>query len=500
MIFFNLTRKEYKTLITYSFVCFLILLPYFKVYNNSEFVIDKLTLLFFMLLISLAILNYWIFFLSSIFIVLVNIVFLHIIKTWGVWGIGFRVSVALESPPGEMLDYLSSYINYIDIFILLYALTCIIAIHKIKPYKVKSKILKKTAGVYIILFFVLLSFNPGRLGDDGYPITAIPLEAINTYDRQSKLSRRNDIINSITSHIDCTEKYNEIVIVMGESANKNRMSLYGYNKITTPFLDSLHPYALNVISPADTTRYAVPPELTRATPEDFDLFFSSQSIVKDLENCGYTTYWISNQGDRGKWSSHVKSIADEAMNTTFLGNKSPYDGGLIPIIKKALSKSNKKKAIFVHLYGSHFRYSSRYPKTFSDTDSANIPESYDTSIRYTDYVLSQIFNLLEKESLLFVYTSDHSDVVSSDVFGHGISPGYKDEYEIPLVIWSSNTQKLDNISILNKTSLFNNSMLYEILRYLVGIDTKITVRDNDNVIEVAPGHLVKYSNLPKYSK
>ena len=501
MKFMNaLPQNEIKTVLAYGAISILILLPYIKVYNNPDFTIDKLTLLFSALLISSAVLNYWFFSLASLFIVLVSVVFLHITHTWGVWQIGQRISVALESPTSEMSEYLSSYLGYFDAIILLYAITCLLAVHRTRNFKINSKKYKIIAGIYITLFPVILSSNPDRLTKDGYPITAIPLEAVNTYQRLSHLSNRKDLIDNIRKPSDCPKSYNQIVIVMGESVNKNRMSLYGYNKVTTPFLDSLSAIKLNAISPADTTRYSIPMELTRATPGEFSTFFSSPSIITDLRDCGYDTYWLSNQGDRGKWNTYVRSIADEAKNTVFLDDTNPYDGALIPLLDKVLTIPSRTKAIFIHLNGSHFRYSARYPRNFSRINGDNIPESYDTSVLYTDHVLSQIFDKLDKDSLLFVYTSDHGEVVSSEVFGHGISPGYKAEYDIPLVIWSSNTKKLNNILRLNKTTLLNGSNLYELLRYLVDIDPILAVSNDDTVSEVGPDNLVSYEQLPRYHK
>lgn len=492
--------KDIKTLLIYGMVGLLIILPYIRVYNNPEFVLDKLTLLFYVLLVSLVVVNYWLFFLLSIWILLTSVIFLHIMKTWGVWGLGERISVGLESPSYEMSEYLSNYLGFYDVLIILYIVFCAYIIYKIKDRRPESKLLQVFSGVYVVCFPLLLSANPGRLGGDGYPITAIPLEVVNTYERSQQLNHREKYLDNGVKPLECTENYKTIVIVLGESVNKNRMGVYGYIKETTPFLSSLNGHVLNAISPADTTRYSIPMLFTKASVSNFEEFFSSQSIITDLENCGYDTFWLSNQGDRGKWNTYVAAIAKEAKNTIFLQNEEPsYDENLLPELEKIRNHPGAKKAIFLHLKGSHFSYYSRYPEGFGGNYNKNIEESYDNSILYSDYILSEIFNQLTKDSLLFLYTADHGELVNEEEYGHGHSPGYKDEYEIPMVIWSSNAKRAENISALNQYSAINGAMFYDLVRYLVGIDKEVNMNYDSKVIEVGPKNIVRFEELKRYS-
>src|SRR4029453_15754046 len=108
-----------------------------------------------------------------------------------------------------------------------------------------------------------------------------------------------------------------IVVVLGESAVTDHMSVYGYPKATTPFADRSHPFAFDALSPSTQTRYSLAMMLTAARPGQFDPFFKSHSLVGQLRSCGMHTLWISNQGRRGEADSFSTSLAWGAAASEF---------------------------------------------------------------------------------------------------------------------------------------------------------------------------------------
>ena len=73
-----------------------------------------------------------------------------------------------------------------------------------------------------------------------------------------------------------------------------------------------------------------------------------------------------------------------------LGDAFHYDDELVDALR-SLPTSDEKRAILVHLRGSHFKYSNRYPPSFSTvTDEQDVRAAYDASIMYTDLVLSHL--------------------------------------------------------------------------------------------------------------
>jgi len=286
------------------------------------------------------------------------------------------------------------------------------------------------------------------------------------------------------------------------------MSLYGYDKKTTPFLDSVLVYSFNAISPTNQTRFSIPIELTDATVQDFDKFNHSQSIITSLKDCGYETYWITNQGKTGTHDTSVTSMAKEADNPYFLNElnyeKAGYDGKILPLLESIDTHGKKKQAFFFHLIGSHASYSSRYPVNKALFSTVGLDEKgcrtaqYDNTIYYTDYIISQIYKRFNNERALYIYLSDHSEVVDKNKrFGHGFSPSYQDEYKIPLVIWSKKREKLEKLYKNNKGKIINTESFKQLVEYMIGKTSHSNLSYSEEVLSISPKNIVRYSELIK---
>jgi heptose-I-phosphate ethanolaminephosphotransferase len=160
------------------------------------------------------------------------------------------------------------------------------------------------------------------------------------------------------------------------------------------------------------------------------------------------TYWLSVQ-EVDSFGGIIPQIAAEAKKRQYFERS--YDGALIPEYEKIVNKiGTEKQAIFIHVKGSHFEYSRRYPdafKKFKPTTSSikdKIAAEYDNAILYTDWLLSSIIDQLKlskKPSILF-YASDHGENIMDDsrgLLGHGI--GNKYDLPVSAFVWAS-----DNIS------------------------------------------------------
>ncbi len=295
---------------------------------------------------------------------------------------------------------------------------------------------------------------------------------------------------------------------MGESASKNHMSAYNYNKKTTPFLDSLLEYPqsfkYNVIAPTNQTRYSVPIDLTNATVNNFNLFFTTKSIITTFKEYGYRTYWLSNQGKSGVHENYISTISNEADFTkiaNFAYTDAKHDDVLIEYLDNINMDNNSKEFYLIHLMGSHASYEKRYPeKEALFKNSKDIIEQYDNTIFYTDTILQKIYNKFKNSKLLFIYLSDHAEVVNIDKHGHGFLPAYKDEYEIPLFVYSSvKNNKLNKLKTLNGQSIFNMESFNKFIEYTVGIDENISnISTSSNVFTLDPVNIIDYNHLKKF--
>ena len=392
---------------------------------------------------------------------------------------------------------------------MLYATIGIYLVYRLFKYQHRLKKLRLLALISfpILLIFAIIHKNPF--------LYIAPLNYVYKYIEASSWTdipmQRSNYLQTInvkkSSH---PMDYDKIIIIIGESASKNHMSLYGYAKKTTPFFDTLKKkgtfYNFHAISPGNKTRLALPMELTDANVNDFDKFSHSVSLITDLKINEYKTYWLSNQSTSVRRESFLTSIAHESDYYYFENNE---EWDLVKSLDKILLKQLDnikdkplKEAYFVHLMGSHIKYTARVEKDKTlFLNPKNIFQEYDNTIFYTDYILSEIYKRFKGEKLLFVYFSDHGEVVSEEESGHGYSPPYKDEYEIPFVIFSSlPNERLFELQKLNQEKIFNLESMTQSIKYVLGIENNISKISTATQVAVnKPGNSSK-TNQFDYNK
>lgn len=367
----------------------------------------------------------------------------------------------------------------------------------IRNYRIASSF-EKTQKQRIKLAF---EFHKLRL-DKIFPTNLIGL-SINTYEQIKLKNKYNENTDNFSYNIVKTKKHqipDIVVLVIGESSRYDHWSINGYHRETSPHLKSFK----NIISfdycfaPANLTEQSVPLLLSTATPENRNQKYHVKSIVSSYAEMGYNTYWISSQSY--STSSLLNIYKDEAkvryLNTKGLDSKKNYDSY---VINKLLSNKeelkNNKHFIIIHTLGSHFRYNQRYPKSFNqftpsikeqinlfDLKSHKIEliNSYDNTILYTDFILSEIITTLKNidRSSFMIYVSDHGENLGEDslILHGGNTPSYY-EIHVPMVLWYSdkylnqNKQKLDHLN-KNKTKLFPTTNLPKLLWELSNLSSK----------------------------
>jgi heptose-I-phosphate ethanolaminephosphotransferase len=446
-----------------------------------------------------------------IFLNITNIFIGHIAIHWGYSqaDITSRIEAAVLSPAYETFEYLNTYLDYKDLILGFYSIGILFMLYRfLISFTHAFKVVKLISISLFAIIIIAISFykNPIKTIEP----FSIPDKIIKIIKnkRYSKLSViRNNYLHSIEKPVKINQDapYDTIVVIMGESVNKNRMSIYGYDKNTTPFFSDLQNkeknfYIFDAIAPTNQTRYSVPIILTKAHVHNFlHTYIKSPSILTDFKQNSYKTYWISNQGRIGKYDSSISSIADEA-NTTIYANLSYSRAKTDKVVLKYLDNIRQYKArqmYLIHLIGSHGSYDKRYTKEISLFKHAkNISQAYDNTIFYTDYILKQIFDRFKNNKLLLIYTSDHGEVVSEKIHGHGYRPPYKDEYNIPLIIYSSiKNDRLDKLYQENKKRYFNTENLNYMVEYLAYIRSDVNISSSNTVFALDPKSFFKYDSL-----
>lgn len=447
---------------------------------------------------------------------LLNSVILHLAFHWGGSSLGNRMQAALLSPTHEMVEYLTTYVDLFDAAIFIYLSIGIyfIYLHFSKLHHT-YKVTKFASFFLLAIIYLTASFTNNMQKMSPYKYIS---DLINANEWKNIVDKRIAYLGGLEDKNltlpESSPQYDKIIIIMGESASRAQMSIYGYATPTTPFLEKLlkkeNSLKLkNVIAPSNQTRFSVPISLTQATTNSFDDFMSSESIITKFKNYGYTTYWLSNQYLAGMHDSYIATIASEADYTktanyvyeTGGGADSEFDMILIDYLNELNVKNPNKEVYFLHLLGSHFKYEKRYPKgsgLFPHPE--NIVEIYDNTIHYTDAVLSEIFKKFEGTKSLFIYVSDHAEVVHLNKTGHGHVPTYSNEYDIPLIIHSSiHNNRLDVIKEENDKKLLNTESLNHLIQYLTGIeDDTSKISHSSKVIVLSPSKVIDYNKLKQY--
>lgn len=254
-----------------------------------------------------------------------------------------------------------------------------------------------------------------------------------------------------------------LVLVIGESTNRQRMSLYGYPRKTTPELDKLKDQLAvfdNVVTPRPYTIEALQQVLTFADEENPDLYLSTPSLVSMMKQAGYKTFWITNQQTMTKRNTMLTTFSEQADEQVYLNNNrnqnaAQYDGDVIEPFNKALTDPAARKLIVVHLLGTHMSYQYRYPPSFNKfQDRDGVPpgvrddqvptyNSYDNAVLYNDFVVSSLIKDYAKSDPngFLLYLSDHGedvfDSVGHTTLGRNENKPTAPMYTIPFMAWAS---------------------------------------------------------------
>ena len=241
-----------------------------------------------------------------------------------------------------------------------------------------------------------------------------------------------------------------------------------------------------------------------------DAFMHSRSIVGNFGLYGYETHWISAHAPSGLYDTINSSIAEESetkffANIEFDKGKKKTDMELVKHLQN-LQEQNSSSAqmYFIHLLGSHFKYEERYTEDMTMIKkSESTKDSYDNTIYYTDFILKNIFTFFQDKidqgkKILFVYTADHGEFIGDnlEIGGHGRVSPFKDEYEIPFVVYSSITNKrIDSLLKNNEKGYFNLENLNYMVEYISGIRNDANISYSSKVMAAEPSNIYDYNDL-----
>ncbi|RYJ18372.1 kdo(2)-lipid A phosphoethanolamine 7''-transferase [Rahnella variigena] len=281
-----------------------------------------------------------------------------------------------------------------------------------------------------------------------------------TYSSYSKAEDNKNLFDpakhfTYTAPADAKDMY--VVFVIGESARRDHMGLYGYDRDNTPNLDKeKNLVALQGYSCDTATKLSLRCMFVRegGASEEPQRTLKEANVFSVLKSNGWSSELYSMQSEawfynktRADDYSLRENIASEKRNA----GKPVDDMLLINEMKDSMNNHPQgKHLIILHTKGSHYLYSDRYPRSFAKykpecmgiDDSCSTEEminAYDNSLLYTDYFLSQVFDQLRDKNAIVFYASDHGESISKSMHFHGTPRDHApiEQRTVPIMVWAS---------------------------------------------------------------
>ena len=303
------------------------------------------------------------------------------------------------------------------------------------------------------------------------------------------------------SHKTAPNRISNVVFIIGESLQRNFMSLYGYYLPTTPNLQALEQSGnliafSDVVSPGaktnDVLKYVL--NFGNYESEKQRPWNANLDIVNLARLANYETFWISNQERYGQWAVASGASAQMTDHSDFTNQIPVYkyayslDEVMLPSIKNFKSgvkrsplarkdessaaevngTQKKDKFFILHLMGSHPSYEFRYPKSFAKFSAADISREpldegqkkelahYLNTVAYNDFIVSEIYKIFASDNTLIVYFSDHAQSLyqyRGKLIHGGIN---RFTLEIPLIFMASDKFKEQNADLWARIAAAKN--------------------------------------------
>jgi lipid A ethanolaminephosphotransferase len=256
-------------------------------------------------------------------------------------------------------------------------------------------------------------------------------------------------------------KKNLTILVLGETARASNYSLNGYTHNTNPKLAQQDIVNFNnTWSCGTATAISVPCMFSNLGHDNYtdDVAKHQENLLDVLQHAGVKVAWRDN-------NSGCKGVCARVETTEMWALKDPvhcvdgecYDDILFRDLQAYVDNLKQDAVIVLHLQGSHGpTYHLRYPKEFAvfkpfcdsnqleDCTREEVVNVYDNTILYTDHVLNNVIEFLQKNTAqrntAMVYMSDHGESLGENgVYLHGL-PYFMapdDQKHVPFIVWLS---------------------------------------------------------------
>ncbi len=247
--------------------------------------------------------------------------------------------------------------------------------------------------------------------------------------------------------------WDKIIVVLGESHTPHLMSLFGYDKETTPYLYSLRNdpdfFSTVGLSAGVSTDISVAffMNLGFGKAGSLKAAKGKHCLLKLARDNGFKTHFWSTQSKQqlryiAPYICHssldsFKSLED--VDPGFENEEAASDLKLLPGLEAAFNEKGKSFLV-LHQRGSHSPWQHRYSADstkFFPVAGDDRSHHYENSLYEFDTFWKELDKFLQtrKEKVLVVYVSDHGEAVGKKGrWGHGfLDP---ESFEIPIIMRS----------------------------------------------------------------
>ena len=279
------------------------------------------------------------------------------------------------------------------------------------------------------------------------------------------------------------EKPPLLLLVLGETARMGNFGVNGYERATTPELAKESIISLKgVMSCGTSTATSVPCMFSHTGKEAFESRTNNyESLIDVLNHAGLAVLWIDNQsGCKGVCERVPQALTKDLKHPTLCKNGECFDEIMLVDLDQriqALPAERRARGVVVimHQMGSHGpAYYKRVPDPFKkfqpecksnalqDCSREQVVNSFDNTIFYTDYFLSQAIQWLKKSETTFapalLYVSDHGESLGeNNLYLHGLPYRVAPDVQkrVPWISWFS--PRFERQSGMLSTCLKNKS-------------------------------------------
>ena len=439
--FYKENFLSHNIIFTISFSTLLIgfdfIVNYF--FTNYYIISSKFTL---QEIIITLVISFWISYLNSGFKKFITFIFLAFILIEINYFIFFRGYLQpyqlglLFSEFSDIFDSLKSIIIQTSIVLSVFIVVYFVIIKNLikNLYPRKSYFADISFVVFLILLIVVANTKPNKMKIS--PLNFSYINMIYTVSLSTQNIFKSNNTNKFNDYniTKLDNKTQNIIVIMGESLSYTKMDLFGYDSNNTNLLDKFKTNKNFLYSKAISCGVNTPVSIAtffnlKREPTNTKVILSNKTnLLKLARDNKYDVYWLSMQ-EEGMSISSVLQYANHIKTRQDFPAKA-FDEDLIGELKNI--DFTKNNFIVLHLRADHSPYEEYIPSRFRSKtyDRSNYHQyklkSYIDSVKYVDFVVSNIFKFMDKTNQPFkvYFTSDHAEMFGSKKeqgrYGHSV--------------------------------------------------------------------------------